>query len=576
MNTRYPQTFPPDEAASWRRIRKYAVPRAMIEQATRRRLAGDWRGACAAANVDVEFDLADLAGLHGSEAARRLEADLRDFAPDLARWHLPRYLRGRTTLRPGQRVILAGYGGQPAGAPYLHVTTLNMIDGPQRITLRFGDIDDEEDSWQYSRVQDWRVARHLWDARQAGRLLERCGGGDRAPFRNADGTARGTGELPAHDPGPADPAGHAEWVTMLRDRGDIEQALAAAGITLDATPPQVRYHSPPPLLEVLAEHPLALTRLEPEVRRHAASGLGDRFHIHTHRAIFTPIQLELNAGTPGLTVRLASWEDRHDMRLLPEASWHRLPDLDLLRFGDITPGELHPLVSASLFPARAGQPTDGPPSPDPQPPLPVRVRCRGEWHEVRSRDGRLRVPHSEEEERREQAMRAFGGPVTGCFAVAQAWTSGAGWLPKALREQRREFFSRVQHGDTAEVLRLLAAGVDPHIRDSRQRTLLHLLHLLDYQVMLPRLLDAGLDLEARDHHQRTPLHVAVGEGPVALVHALLAAGARTDAVDHRGYSLAFLVLQHRRKELRFLNNTVTNDYSSHPWRGTNGWGDPDD
>ena len=105
---KYPRTFPPDEASSWRRIRRYAVPRWMIKQATERRLAGDWRGACETANVDVTFDLADVANEHGQATATRLEEDLRHFAPDLVRWHLPRYLRGRTTLRPDQRVLLAG------------------------------------------------------------------------------------------------------------------------------------------------------------------------------------------------------------------------------------------------------------------------------------------------------------------------------------------------------------------------------------------------------------------------------------------------------------------------------------
>ena len=108
----------------------------MIEQATRRRLAGDWRGACAAAHVDVAPDLDYVANTHGAETADRLEEDLWYFAPDLVRWHLPRYLRGRTTLRPGQCVILAGYGGRPVDAPYLYVTTLMMIDGPQRLTLQ--------------------------------------------------------------------------------------------------------------------------------------------------------------------------------------------------------------------------------------------------------------------------------------------------------------------------------------------------------------------------------------------------------------------------------------------------------
>jgi len=201
---------------------------------------------------------------------------------------------------------------------------------------------------------------------------------------------------------------------------------------------------------------------------------------------------------------------------------------------------------------------------------------------VRSLDGRLRTAHTEEEERRERAMRAFGGPVTGCFAVAQAWTSGTGWLPKALRAQRLEFFSRVQQGDTTEVLRLLDAGIDPHIRDGRQRTLLHLLHLLDYETMLPKLLAAGLDLEARDQSQRTPLHMAVGEGPEALVRALLDAGARTDVADDGDRSLPYVILHHRRRELRFLYDAVLRDHPKladelyYSWEDLDEWEGQDD
>src|SRR5262245_41463114 len=90
--------YGPDEASRWRRIRRYAVPQWMIEEAGERRLAGDWRGACAAANVIVALDLADIAKEHGDEVARATEDDLRNFAPDLARWHLPRVGRGRTTI----------------------------------------------------------------------------------------------------------------------------------------------------------------------------------------------------------------------------------------------------------------------------------------------------------------------------------------------------------------------------------------------------------------------------------------------------------------------------------------------
>jgi len=207
----------------------------------------------------------------------------------------------------------------------------------------------------------------------------------------------------------------------------------------------------------------------------ATAGLGDDFlvRIQNRGDRLAPLLLKLNTGTPGLTLRVGQWDSLDGVYPVPEASWRRLPDLDLLRFGDIAPDELHPLIGASLFPERPPQPTEGPPGPAVQPSAPVRVRCRGEWHWVQSRNGRLDIPHTEEEERRERAMRAFGGPVTGCFAAQQAWTSGAGRLPKALREQREELFAWVQHGDTAEVLRLLDAGVDPHIRDGRQRTLLH-------------------------------------------------------------------------------------------------------
>ncbi|WP_345150773.1 hypothetical protein [Nonomuraea rubra] len=60
------RSYPPHEASRLRRIRQYAVPPWMVEQATERRLAGDWRGACAAANVEVTFDLAGIAGTHGT------------------------------------------------------------------------------------------------------------------------------------------------------------------------------------------------------------------------------------------------------------------------------------------------------------------------------------------------------------------------------------------------------------------------------------------------------------------------------------------------------------------------------
>ncbi|MEV1244574.1 ankyrin repeat domain-containing protein [Nonomuraea sp. NPDC049750] len=541
-------SYPPDEASSRRRILRYAVPRWMIERATERRLDGDWRGACAAANVDVAFDLAGIAREHGGAVAVAVEDDLRHFAPDLLRWHLPRVLEGRTTIRTGQTVTLGGYLGADKALHYLDVTTPSMVDGPQRLLLCFGRIDHVFSSGGHRRVHNWTMLRHLWDVRHSGALLERHGGGDRPPFFNADGTRRAAEELPTADPGPADPPTRAEWVTLLHERGEVEAAFAAAGLALDPSPLKRRWGLLDPL-PVLEKLPLALTRLEPEIRLLIREGFGRRFQIpHSYYSLL----LESSRWVGELRIRITDPEEISGTPVLPEACWRRLPDLDVLRHGDADPDRLHPLVRDALFPLRA-DPADPVGPPDPRLPSRVRVRCRGEWHEVSFQDGALRVPHSADEQRREQAMRAFGGAVAGCFAVAQAVSSGKGRLPKALREQRRELYTRAQHGDTPGVLRLLDAGVDPRFRDGRRRTLLHALIHLDHEVLLPRLLAAGVDLEAEDHNRRTALHVAVGDnGSVALVRALLAAGANPDVTDDEGRSLPQLIRSYKRTDLDFL------------------------
>jgi hypothetical protein len=197
------------------------------------------------------------------------------------------------------------------------------------------------------------------------------------------------------------------------------------------------------------------------------------------------------------------------------------------------------------------------------------VRCRGEWHEVRLCDNGLQTAsHTEEERRRERALRAFGGPVTGCFAVEHAWGNGTDRLPRGLREQRRELFLRVQHGDTAGVTAMLDAGFDPRVRDGRRRTLLHHLNKLDHEPLLPRLLDAGLGLEDTDQDERTPLHMAVGDrGSPALVDALLAAGARTDVVDRNEQSLIDLIKHYRRTDLAPLLERLRHEHPEldHGW-----------
>lgn len=546
----------------------------MIEHAAERRAAGDWRGACAAAGVDVAIDLAEVAEHCGHDVTAALEEDLRHLVPDLVRWHLPRVLGGWTTLGTDRTVVLARYRPVEAAegrrrTPYLHLTTPAMLEGPQRVTLRFETVEDEKAAGVFGRrTEDWRYARHLWDARHTAELLERCGGRERPPFFHPDGRPRGTDELPTADPGPGDAAARAEWVTLLHQKGEVEAAFAAAGIEADLTPPTGPgwYRADPELL--LGRLALDHTRLEPEVRRLADEGVGDRFLIGSRlpKVLLEPTGPGRGAG---LRARFVGRQEAEDVPFLAEALWRRLPDLDLMRVGGVAPEHLHPLVREALFPAlRVADGTAGPPGPDL--PAPVRVRCRGAWHEVGFRaGGLLRMPHSDEEQQRERALRAFGGAVAGCFAVQQAWTSGSGRLPKALRAQRRDLFLRAQHGDTHGVLELLDAGVDPRVRDACGRSLLHVLHLLDHDLLLPRLLAEGLDLEARDHRDRTPLFVAVNDGgSKALVEVFLAAGARIDVVDESGLSLAQVVRQYKRADLAFLRDRVRQE---HPGLGRDGW-----
>ncbi|MCX5588841.1 ankyrin repeat domain-containing protein [Streptomyces erythrochromogenes] len=519
--------FTAEDAPAWQRIRRYAVPGWMIEQATAHRLAGDWRAACATAAVDVGFELPDVEARYGAAVAEAVAEDLRYLAPDLLRWHLPRLLGGRTTIAPDLRIVLATYGGP--GGPALSVTTPLLTEGSQRLRLQCAPVAAEWNKYTGRGFvpEDWTSIRPFWDARRASGLGTRF----------------------------AEPEGLAERIARLRATGDTVGAFEAAGVTCDLTVPTPQsYQRPADPEALLAQLPVDLTRLAAETVRLVAAGAGDRYRIPVNWRCSLLLE---PAGPGALRARVIEVAEAAAVPLLPRYAWQRLPDLELVRTGRISPRELHPLVAAALFP-EAG-PAVGPPGPDAG--APVRVRCRGGWHEVRSRGGVLDVPHTPEEQQRERAMRAFGGTVSGCFAVQQSWTTGGGRLPRGLRAQRHELFLRVQHGDTPGVMALLDAGVDPRIRDARRRGLLHGLHLLDHEVLLPRLLAAGLDLEARDKAERTPLLSAVHWGGSAeLVRALLAAGARIDVIDEMELSLSQEIRRYKRTDLTFLRNRVDEEF----------------
>ncbi|MFD8912289.1 ankyrin repeat domain-containing protein [Streptomyces sp. NPDC059575] len=566
-----PAALPPWDASAWARVRRYAVPRWMIERATEARLAGDWRAACDAAAVDITPGVHPerVAAAYGADVAARVADDLRHFAPDLMRWHLPRALGGHTNLAPARHVALAAYGST---GPVLSVTTSPMLRGPQRLRLHLGPAAapgrDQLHGLMYV-TEDWTAARRFWDARRAGELRYSAGGigSDRLPFLHPDGTPLTPEELPTEDPGPTDPAARAEWVAVLQTRGEHAEAYALAGLDLDLTAPPLGKYSYRPLDVAAMAHRdgLDLTRIVPEIRLLERAGRGTSFRIPVHWQ--GHLRIDLAPAEPEFAPARVSGRERDDedgARRLPDYAWQRLPDIALLRAGVIRPEALHPLVAAALLP-QAGPATgpDGPPEP-----VPVRVRCRGEWHQVVSRDSSLAVPHTEQEQRREIALRAFGGAVSGCFATQHTWTSGEGRLPRALRAQQRDLFERAQHGDTPGVLALLDAGVDPHVRDAGGLTLLHVLHLLDHRELLPRLLAAGVDLEAQSKTGRTPLQNAVEYGGSAdLVRELLDAGARIDGVNDRELSLAQVIRSYERHDLMFLRRRVLKEHPGigHEW-----------
>ncbi|WP_344283386.1 ankyrin repeat domain-containing protein [Actinomadura napierensis] len=546
---------------TWRQVRRYAVPRGWIERAAERRLAGDWRGACAAANVDVAFDTADVGREFGTDVSARLEDDLRHLVPDLLHWHLPRDVTGRgglTALTSGFRAVLGRYGtGGRGPAPVLAVAAPPSPSAPQRLALEFGTTVRES--------ADWSVVPYLFDDRHHRGLLGHYGGDVRAPFFAADGTPRDLAELPASDPGASDSdagdrAARSEWAALLAERPDGgDEATAAAfavagiGVIVEERPggrPTER-QTWSRLAMLAGRAPMLAHQIE-RLTGDGPASLSIRLPDHHFG-----LHVEAGGRHRRPLMWVASREESMRRRSSP-GCWHALPDLALLRAGMIAPDELHPLVRSALFPeAPAPARPAGPPLAEPPPP--VRVRCQGEWHLVRSGGGGLEIPHGDEERRREQALGAFGGTVNGCFVAHRTWTAGTGWLPRALRAHRREVFLRAAHGDTAGVLRLLDAGLDPRVRDGRRWTLLHALYAMDHEVLLPRLLDAGLDIDATEHEGCTPLLVAVmNNGSPGLVRALLDAGAGTETPDGaaraagRPDTLAKAIKRAKREDLESL------------------------
>ncbi|MEU9593558.1 hypothetical protein AB0D84_28080 [Streptomyces sp. NPDC048193] len=397
----------PAHLLMWQRVREYAVPPSMIETSTARRAAGDWAGACAAARIDVDLDLRAVRDRHGTDLAHCLRADLRRLAPDLLRWHMPRIAPdGR--LRPGLTLSLARYGDAGSGAPHLVVRTPPArADAGQRMSLSLWDGPGGGTPGHHPHPHPDRrfrldLHRHLWDTGRSGELARRCGAFGE-PCEPGDRILR---DLPD---GP--------W-EVSRWAAEGEHLLRAEGRPRGAF----------------------TVRLGP--RNHAVFRLvaPDDGHAPTLRP--------LSGARPQ--------RDAAALPVLPEAAARILPDLELLRAGLVTTGQLHPLVAVAL--TGHGTPSVAPAgtraglvraSGDPH-----RVECRGEIHRIALRDGVLTaVDHDAGQLRRESLLVALGGPPLPCLRAIDAVHRSPEALP-AVRE-------RLAHGDVAGALAVVEALLGP-------------------------------------------------------------------------------------------------------------------
>jgi hypothetical protein len=106
---------------------------AVVAECTRLREAGDWAAACRAAGLIPDVDLAEVAAAFGGDVARRVQHDLRQFAPDLLRTYLPDAHTGHRSWP--QIIVLTDLAAVPAAGavqpPTEHVLALTCLPSEQ-------------------------------------------------------------------------------------------------------------------------------------------------------------------------------------------------------------------------------------------------------------------------------------------------------------------------------------------------------------------------------------------------------------------------------------------------------------
>ena len=504
------------------------APPGMVAEATAARLAGDWRGACRAAQVDVQLDLGQVTRRFGAAEAARIEADLAGFAPDYLRLHL-RY-DDELALWPHGQVLLSRRPepfARPGrirhqATPVLLVTLPSSGTVAQRLTLRVADLDTLAGTWDDLPAWAWH-ADAVADRRWAYGASE-----SRLPWH----PAAGAGDSPS----PADRAGEFERLLAPVPLEQIGDVFRSGGV--DTGQRAARLHVS-----------YGLRRLQPMLPLLAAEA---RRLAHRYGAVLPRTNGRLSFGLPEyftvLTVTatgalvLATQRPDHSGPGPAGIAVSAPLDAALLRWGTLTPEQLHPLVQEALFPGRPAQ--WQPALPDPY--TNVLVRCGKDWHTVEVAGASLLTPHHDDAEvRRQLLVERLGGRPNGCTAALKAFRTGKKPIPKDVRRARQRIVARAFHGDTEAVLTDLGAGTDPLLRFPDGRTFMHLLAHVDHRRVLPLLLRAGFALEDRDRHGQTPLHAAALSNAEPVMAALIEAGADRRAVDADGLTAAALLARAR-------------------------------
>ncbi|MFK4269211.1 hypothetical protein [Streptomyces milbemycinicus] len=427
----------PPRLLMWQRVREYAVPPSMIETATARRAVGDWAGACAAARIDVDFDLRAMRDRHGTDLVTHLRADLRRLAPDLLRWHMLRIAPdGR--LRPGLTISLARYGSPGTTLLQLVVRTPPAwADAGQRMSLALWEGSGNGTPGRHPHPHPDRrlrldLHRHLWDSERSGELARRCGAGGTPSAAPPDRPrALGRPVQPDQPDQPDRPTVHDSPWAVARWAAEAELLLRAEGRPRGAFTVRLGARSRA-VFELVAPD-------------------------DSHAPTFRPLREELPP------------QEVAALPVLPEAAARVLPDLELLRAGLVSAERLHPLVAVALAASGSASviglaPVTGS---APEPGDPHRVECRGEVHRIALRDGVLTaIDHDPAQLRREELLVALGGPALPCLRAIDAVHRTPEALP-AVRE-------RLGHGDVAGALAVVEGLLGPGavLRDGPLREVL--------------------------------------------------------------------------------------------------------